>query len=749
VTAVVTTLPTEPLTVRVARPYAHAAPIYGSAGWSGMVPVWTDEGGAPHPLKGMTGRDGTDTDAAIVWTLIPVFGDHDIALRLPEGVVGIDVDAYGEKNGAGTLAQWEVDYGALPETAVSTSRSDGVSGIRLFRVPEGTGKLAGDLGAHSDVEVIQRHHRFVSCWPTFKPKTGAVYRWLHPDGRPVDTVPRVDELPMLPQAWVVRLEKTAKARPVPTDLPAGLYDGSATGGIGAAWVARRPQELMCPPVEQELEDALLALEDGTRNRHDVALGPVWRLVSLAREGHLGVGPALDTLQGAFLDAKPGAEAEWARSLDGAVGKAPGDPEGGCLCGLMSGTGLSAVAEDFWQTRPVLAHVRDFARARLISPWALLGAVLVRTVAEVPPWVVLPPTVGVEASLNLFVALTGPSGSGKGAAIGAAAAAVKFGEVVTATPGSGEGLAAQYATRDSKGKITRLAESVLFIAPEVDTLTALSQRMGSTLLSQLRSAWSGEELGYAYRDPSKRLPIPAHSYRLGLILGVQPGRAEPLLADADGGTPQRFLWLPTQDPGAVLDAPAPPPRLELPAIAWKRPGATSLVHLPIPPEAGCTIRQAGLAKMRGQADALDGHSLLSRLKLAAALGILEGRPEVSPEDWELAGQIMAVSDQTRADVVKLLSAQRVQANERRGHFRGQADAAAEDAKADVIEKRVNRSVLRLLEKHGPLPLGQLKKKLNSRDREHAEAAVDRLAELGLVTVTETTHGVRVELAGGSK
>jgi hypothetical protein len=112
------------------------------------------------------------------------------------------------------------------------------------------------------------------------------------------------------------------------------------------------------------------------------------------------------------------------------------------------------------------------------------------------------------------------------------------------------------------------------------------------------------LGYAYRDPTKRLPIPAHSYRLGLILGVQPGRAAPLLGDADGGTPQRFLWLPTLDPGAELDAPPAPPRLSMPTITWKRPGATALLDLPIPASAERTIREAGLAKMRGQSDAPD-------------------------------------------------------------------------------------------------------------------------------------------------
>src|SRR5829696_4341629 len=71
--------------------------------------------------------------------------------------------------------------------------------------------------------------------------------------------------------------------------------------------------------------------------------------------------------------------------------------------------------DFWSSRPVLGHVRDFARARRASPWAVLGAVLVRVTVAVPPFLALPPLVGGPASLNIYVGLVGPSGAGKGAA----------------------------------------------------------------------------------------------------------------------------------------------------------------------------------------------------------------------------------------------------------------------------------------------------------------------------------------------
>jgi hypothetical protein len=52
-----------------------------------------------------------------------------------------------------------------------------------------------------------------------------------------------------------------------------------------------------------------------------------------------------------------------------------------------------VGDDFWEKTDVLGHIRDFARARLVSPWAMLGVVLARVVARIPPTVQLPPLVG--------------------------------------------------------------------------------------------------------------------------------------------------------------------------------------------------------------------------------------------------------------------------------------------------------------------------------------------------------------------
>jgi len=89
-----------------------------------------------------------------------------VALRLVTGVVGIDVDAYGGKQGERILARLEQLLGSLPATVVSTSRTDGVSGIGLFQVPPGRLWTPAVRARQQDglvtghIDVIQRSHRY-------------------------------------------------------------------------------------------------------------------------------------------------------------------------------------------------------------------------------------------------------------------------------------------------------------------------------------------------------------------------------------------------------------------------------------------------------------------------------------------------------------------------------------------------------------------------------------------------------------
>jgi hypothetical protein len=187
--------------------YGTAQSDYLTGGWTSVLPLPT--GQKFPPAKGWTGKDAPwpDEDQHRQWA--EQHEDGNLALRLPPGVLGIDVDAYGDKHGDETLAKLEAEHGPLPETWISSSRDDGVSGIRLYRVPEGL-----TWKNQPDIEVIHAGHRYVVAWPSVHPN-GGTYRWNRPG------VPVMAELPELPPAWVKALTETrqtpALAQPVDLD----------------------------------------------------------------------------------------------------------------------------------------------------------------------------------------------------------------------------------------------------------------------------------------------------------------------------------------------------------------------------------------------------------------------------------------------------------------------------------------------------------------------------------------------------
>lgn len=411
--------------------------------------------------------------------------------------------------------------------------------------------------------------------------------------------------------------------------------------------------------------------------------------------------------------------------------------------------LEADEEDaFWDARPALRHLHTFARARMVSPWAVLGVALARVVTATPNQVCLPPIVGGKASLNMFVGLVGPSGSGKGAAEAVAAEAIDVGYIVSHNVGSGEGIAHGYKHRERNELVWNDdAHAVLFSVPEIDSLAAQGDRKGATLMPQLRSGWTGEQLGFGYADPTKRIIVEAHQYRLCLVAGIQPARAGCLLDDADGGTPQRFLWLPATDPAAPDIEPAAPT-----PMTWSAPAVSAFVSIggirvDVCETAALTIKEARRARNRGDADALDGHALLCQLKVAAALGILDGRYSVTDDDWSLADVIARKSAATRAAVQRVLSAKVAEANY--GKARAEAERAVhvEESLVDAAVKRVCGRVIRKLRATADwTPRGPLTR-ASGRDSQYLDEALLRLIEAGQIESEEAEKTTKYRIAGG--
>jgi len=744
------------------------ANIYRIRGWQGTLPLpprkkspppagWTGHG-APYP-------SGADMQA---WVDDPDTPKGNLALRMPPDVLGIDVDAYGDKPGKQTLADREAEWGDLPPTAVSTSREDGISGIRLYRIPTGL-RWPGQVGP--GIETVHSGHRYAVVWPSIHPE-GRQYQWLTPTGSVAAVPPKVEQLAALPDAWVVGLTH-------------GVVEGererveSADDATVRAFLDQAPQDKPCQYVFRVLMETIHAL-DTMDGRHDAANNGIIRLVRAADQGHNGVPPALHRLRTQFehvaTDRTPHElTAEFNRGLAGAVAKvtanATPEVDRRCCGTLQTPTAAPATTpqdepplqdeppeeddpaptEDvFWDARHVLRHVHDFARARRCSPWAVLGVVLARVATATPPNVVLPALVGTYASLNTYVALVGPSGAGKDAAAAAAEDAIEVGHCETIGVGSGEGIAHQFVTyekptKDEPGGLKQYREAVLFNVAEVDTIAALTRRQASTILPELRKAWNGAALGFAYVDKEKRLKLHAHRYRLCLTVGVQPERAGGLLNDTDGGTPQRFLWMPATDPDAPDIAPDQPEPWS--ADRFRLPNWHSGTILRVCQTARNTIDAARLARIRGGEDeALNGHALLCRLKVAALLGILDGRSEITEQDWYLAGGIAAKSERTRHGLVETLRRVKRETNRARGNDEAERTLIVTERVEDDATKRVARRIISKLTRAGWITRSDLRNGIAARDRNHFDPAVDRLTEAGQLDTEGTGRGVRYRLTG---
>lgn len=729
------------------HPYRDHAFSYLRAGWRGVL--WLRPGTKWPPPKGYTGYDGDWPYPADVQAWTEDHPDANIALRMPEDVVGLDVDAYGDKPGADTLALMEANLGPLPPTILSSSRTDGVSGIRLFRCPP---HPSWPNQAGPGIEIIHHGHRYAVVAPSLHPE-GGTYRWLDQrTGEIISHPPRPDQLAELPPRWLEYLQ--AKAGSV-TDK-ADVADDTVS-----AWLAALREGAPCDKVTAATDAVIDKLAGG--GRHDAMVEGTARLVAYGAWGHAGTGAALSRLYDAFIAqaTKPGeaqrtkeqAHAEWRRAISGAVAMHHRDkprPAEACSCPLPAFD--PNVERDFWEARPALTHLRDFARARRTSPWAVLAITLTRMIVTIPPHYVLPAIIGGEASLNLFVGIVARSGGGKGASEAAAADALDVGPVHSSGVGSGEGILHQYVTykppnrkTGDPGGVIQHNEAVLFTASEVDTLGALHQRQSSTLLSELRKVYMGEELSFAYVDPTKRLKVGRHRYRAGLVVGIQPTRAGVLLDDVDGGTPQRFVWMPATDADMPDEAPDEPP-----AFTWKRPiasapGLTGRVVLEVCEQARTTIDREHVKRNRGDGDALDGHALLTRLKWAAALAILDERLNVNDEDWQLASVIMAMSDHVRGEVIQSLNERRAAANTAKGLADAERDIIREETVTEAGIKRVCRVLVRRLEV-GERSRADLRKAITSTDRRYFDAAIERLIEAGQVEADEVGRGTTYRLAG---
>jgi hypothetical protein len=125
-------------------------------------------------------------------------------------------------------------------------------------------------------------------------------------------------------------------------------------------------------------------------------------------------------------------------------------------------------QKLWE-RPILRHIYTASLSRQMDPRGVLAVKLARAICSIPPYVTIPGIISSRSSLNLHVALVGPSSGGKSSSVAVAKEACTVTpEPDTPTLGSGEGIAKAYAYRDIKANvIVTLTDTLLFCDTEID------------------------------------------------------------------------------------------------------------------------------------------------------------------------------------------------------------------------------------------------------------------------------------------
>lgn len=673
---------------------------------------WTRFGYVCVPATIELGENGKKESRIAPWRDITEtpddWGGHtDLAIATgPSGIVVVDIDVSDGKDGWAGLREAGI---TLPHTPLRVRTwTGGEHWYYMARSDIAVGTSSGVLARDVDVRAVGG---LVFAPPT-KVTEDAGYTIIGPDGEEGDAQ-RVSSLTEFPAELARRLAMTTRqrTRAVHVDPNPNVTDEQRT------WARKK--------IDWKLRDIADA-GDGERN---AALGrSVIRIAGLAKT----IGEDLDTVTELIRDAytesggtDPTQVENWIRNaFDYAE---PEDPAQWLQ---------DDRAESLWDARPELAQIRQAAQAGMASPYAVLGVVAVRVLADAPVNYVLDSGVGAHGgNLNLFVALAAESGGGKGVATDVAEYLYPNYVYMTEVA-SGEALPTLFA-RKVKGEQEQIRTSAVITAPEFSSLRASGDRSGSTLVGRLCSAFSGEALSFTKADADKNVDVGKNTYRLGLVTGIQYANSGMLLSDDATGTglPQRFLWMPANDPAA----PDYPPDM---------PGALPTAYFPYHPgtnrvrvceEARADIRRGQLIQVRGLVDErLDGHKLYARLKMAYALAVLNGRvDDVNADDWRLAGIVTEVSDAARSKAEAAVAAKDARRAMRAGREDGLRRVASVEAEAAETENRVRGYITRYLEKHGHGSAGQLRQCVKSSLRDRADDVIAELIEDG--TVTEAGEG----------
>ena len=336
---------------------------------------------------------------------------------------------------------------------------------------------------------------------------------------------------------------------------------------------------------------------------------------------------------------------------------------------------SAADKTFFSARKWLEYAYRYARALRLSPYGLVGVMLARMSALTPPNVVAQLTPhDMPMTLNVNVALVGPTGSGKGRTMGQARHLMPSPPLCMleeVKPKTGESIPAKFVAKvpatDGDGKPIKgeymdkvMTDRCLLLMPEVVSLKAAMSRQGSIILPTLLESFSNEPLGDDTKGKQFQIKLPPYAYRLAAVVGVQPNNAGVLFDEAQTGLAGRFAYMPSVDTDVPSRRPEPPTGVfpydpcripegngldalaallkygSLDNMPQNGPDAREgypLTIISFPSAATEYADHMQRLGVLGQATALDAHRVELVARFAALLALMDYRLEVSREDWD--------------------------------------------------------------------------------------------------------------------
>ena len=404
--------------------------------------------------------------------------------------------------------------------------------------------------------------------------------------------------------------------------------------------------------------------------------------------------------------------------------------------------------------PGLDKVAKAAKARGVNPWGVLGAVMAWVAVDIPPEVTTLGEQQGKGTFNLFVALCGEPGAGKGNTMQLASGMVRreirgnfvtaeFNKPMRGPVGSPEGMISVLRPRtaaedeDEDNQPPELAR-VIFEVAEINRLYGERRTQESTQEGTLLSMWSNENVGVLRKKEQDTLAVEAWSYRACFLVGAQAKWVHRLAGETSDGLAQRWLYLPVATTHVERPqlgkkrnaAKVEIPTIDIPAEVWN---ATKPVVIDNYVQYALELQAYFLRKADAEkrpVDPFNVHRAYNQARVAAALAVItRGRLEVSPEAWHLAGVVMDVSDLTRTRLVR-----EYEHRDRRDRVEAAADRAG--IHDDAVIKAAETKIVKVLKDNGgTMPGGKLRNTLSKPQREVSEQAVNNLKQSGVISVEE--------------